>query len=168
MYKVKVNGKVEHDLSYDDASSTVRIDGKESKIDAISYSGGIKHVIMDGKSYNVEVLSIDKALKKAEIKVNGSIYSIDAKDEMDQLLEKLGMDTALTAAVKDLKAPMPGLVVEIKVEPGQELAAGDPVLVLEAMKMENVLKSPADLVVDQIKVDAGNTIEKNTVLVTFK
>ncbi|MCL4115950.1 UNVERIFIED_CONTAM: hypothetical protein GTU68_032768 [Idotea baltica] len=63
---------------------------------------------------------------------------------------------------------MPGLVLEIRVEKGQTIEKGEPILVLEAMKMENVLKSPSGGVVADIKIEKGEAVEKNQVLVTFE
>ena len=62
---------------------------------------------------------------------------------------------------------MPGLILEIKVQPGQEVKKGDPIMILEAMKMENILKSPGDGVVREIKVAVKQNVEKNQVLILF-
>ena len=63
------------------------------------------------------------------------------KEPVDLLLEQLGMQQSRVRKVNQLKAPMPGLVVRILVEEGQTIKAGEPLLVLEAMKMENVFKT---------------------------
>jgi biotin carboxyl carrier protein len=77
------------------------------------------------------------------------------------------MDKLHSAKVNELKAPMPGLVLDIVVSEGQEVKKGDALVVLEAMKMENILKSPADVVVKKISVKKGTAVEKNQVLVLF-
>ena len=69
--------------------------------------------------------------------------------------------------VNDVKAPMPGLILEIKVQPGQEVKKGDPIMILEAMKMENILKSPGDGIVREIKVVEKQNVEKNQILILF-
>jgi acetyl/propionyl-CoA carboxylase alpha subunit len=89
-------------------------------------------------------------------------------DRYDELLRSLGMDKAMGAKVNELKAPMPGLVLDIRVTEGQSVAKGEAVIVLEAMKMENILKAPADVVVKKIVAKKGNAVEKNQVLVTFE
>ena len=78
------------------------------------------------------------------------------------------MDNLTNAVAKELKAPMPGLVLKIEVEVGQTIKEGDALVVLEAMKMENVLKSPADVVIKSIGVTEGNAVEKNEVLIEFE
>jgi biotin carboxyl carrier protein len=83
------------------------------------------------------------------------------------LLEKLGMNNAASGKVNNIKAPMPGLIIELKVKTGDTVKAGDQLLILEAMKMENILKSPGEGVVKSVKVKKGDTVEKNQVLIEF-
>ena len=92
---------------------------------------------------------------------------LQAKDRFDLLLERLGMANAATTKVNELKAPMPGLIVDIRVQPGQAVLKGDPLLVLEAMKMENILKAPADGTVSGLKVVLRDNVQKGQVLVQF-
>ena len=67
-----------------------------------------------------------------------------------------------------LKAPMPGLVGRVQVQPGEQVAAGAPLVVLEAMKMENELKAGAPGVVKSVRVVSGEAVEKGQVLVEFE
>lgn len=123
------------------------------------------HVIKDNRSYNVEVLGEeDGAL---QLKVNGTVYTTETIDKFDELLKSLGMEKGGAGKVNELKAPMPGLVLNIEVKPGDQLKKGDRVLVLEAMKMENVIKAPADVTVASVEAQKGKTVEKNQVLVRF-
>ena len=78
------------------------------------------------------------------------------------------MDNLSSNAAEDLKAPMPGLVLDVKVSPGDSVTTSDVVLVLEAMKMENNIKAPAEGVVKSIEIEKGQAVEKNQVLVTFE
>ncbi len=126
------------------------------------------HVIKDHKSYRIELLESDSATKAYVIKVNGKKIPLTIADQYDQLLHQLGMDDLNSAKVDELKAPMPGLVLNTTVSVGQEVAAGDALMVLEAMKMENVLKSPTDGVIKSIDVEQGVAVEKNQVLITFE
>ncbi|NVK84541.1 MAG: acetyl-CoA carboxylase biotin carboxyl carrier protein subunit [Cytophagia bacterium] len=124
-------------------------------------------VSKDHKTFKCELLKLDQASKTIEIKINKNIYTISLKDKMDILLEKMGIDMAVASAVNDLKAPMPGLVLDIPVQVGQEVQKGDQLIILEAMKMENVLKAVGDGVVKSIEVSKGNSVEKNQVLIKF-
>jgi biotin carboxyl carrier protein len=126
------------------------------------------HVLKDNKSYSVEVVSANYDEKSFELMVNGRSYAYNAKDRFDLLLKELGMENLASAAVNDLKAPMPGLVLKLSVAVGDTVKKGDPLLVLEAMKMENVLKAAADGVVKQIDAEIGKAVEKNQVLIHFE
>jgi biotin carboxyl carrier protein len=77
------------------------------------------------------------------------------------------MNNLQNNSAKEIKAPMPGLIFDIKVKEGDEVKKGDPVLILEAMKMENILKSPGDGTVKKIKIKKGESVEKNQVLIQF-
>lgn len=125
------------------------------------------HVIRDNQSYSVEVLSVDAATKTVRLKINGNLHEVQVKDRFDLLLEKMGMSNAAASKVNDIKAPMPGLIVGISVQPGDTVSKGDTVLILEAMKMENVIKAPGDGTVQAIKVEKGDRVEKGQVLVQF-
>ncbi|WP_242923673.1 acetyl-CoA carboxylase biotin carboxyl carrier protein subunit [Pontibacter liquoris] len=125
------------------------------------------HILKDNKSYTAEVVQADYQAKTFTFKINGTTHTIRVKDRFDLLLDQLGMSDANIQKVNDVKAPMPGLILEIKVKPGQEVKKGDPIMILEAMKMENILKSPGDGVVKEIKVQVRQNVEKNQVLILF-
>ena len=125
------------------------------------------HIIRNNRSFTAELLSLDSVGKTVRLRINQTIYEISVQDRFDLLLEKMGMSSAATAKVNDLKAPMPGLIVGINVQPGDMVQKGDNLLILEAMKMENLLKAPADATVRGIRVGKGDRVEKGQVLVEF-
>ena len=84
------------------------------------------------------------------------------------MLHSLGMDNLTNQKVSDLKAPMPGLVLDIEVREGEQVKKGDALLILEAMKMENVIKSPSDGVIKKIAVNKGEAVEKNQLILNFE
>lgn len=126
------------------------------------------HIIKDDQSYTAEVIQADYTKKEFVIKINGSIYELKAQDHLDLLLEKLGMSAGNAARIKEIKAPMPGLILDIRVEEGQAVQKGEVLVVLEAMKMENTIKSAADGVVKLIKVNKAQSVEKNQLLIVFE
>lgn len=145
-----------------------KINGKEfswdvRKIDEKHYS-----IVKDKRSYVAEVLKADFKEKSFFLKVNGKKVKIKVEDQYDELLKKLGMEDLAASKVDKMIAPMPGLVLKIKIEIGQQVEKDDPVLVLEAMKMENVLKSPTAGVIKSILVKQGNAVEKNQLLIEFE
>ncbi|MCF6352084.1 MAG: acetyl-CoA carboxylase biotin carboxyl carrier protein subunit [Cyclobacteriaceae bacterium] len=143
------------------------IEGQKIDLDLAKLNNHKYHVISNNISYNIELVSLDKAKKLVILKVNNATYEVGLKDKMDELLAQLGMDLLLEAKTEDLKAPMPGLILEIAVEKGQSIAKGDKLLILEAMKMENVIKAASDAIVEDIKVNIGDSVDNGQILITF-
>ena len=171
MYKVKsLSGtESEFEIAFDaHTKNTGTLNGKGFEWDIVNEKPGRFHVLKDNKSFTLEIVSVDFLEKKCSITVNGNIYSFELKDKFDELLKNLGMDKLISNVAKDLKAPMPGLVLDVLVKAGDSIKKGDSVLVLEAMKMENNIKAVADAVIKKIAVQKGNAVEKNQVLVLFE
>lgn len=126
------------------------------------------HFIRDNASFRIELLDINLSNKTLTVKLNNKIASLVIKDKFDILLEKLGMNKVSAQAVSELRAPMPGSILEIKVKAGDIIEKGDPVLILEAMKMENLIKSSGKGEIKEVLVDKGSSVEKNQVLIIFK
>ncbi len=145
----------------------VLLDGNLIQLDLEDYSNNHIHVLLKGKSYSAEIVTVNYKEKEAEIKINGNLYHISLKDEKDALLESLGMELNKAQSVSNLKAPMPGLVLEIRVKAGDKVNKGDCLLVLEAMKMENLIKSPLDITIKSVEIYKGDKVEKNQVLIQF-
>ena len=123
------------------------------------------HILAKGKSYRAELIERDFRKKQFTIKINGSPYVIQLADAYDQMVERLGLSANKVQGAQDIEAPMPGLVLKIMVEDGESVSAGQPILILEAMKMENVIKAATDGVVATIEVTGGDAVEKGQLLV---
>jgi biotin carboxyl carrier protein len=165
MYNIKVNDKF--DLTVENKGGKLLINDSITDADIKQLAPSVYHIINDLKSYNAEIVSFDREAKTAEIKINGNNYTIKAKDQYDILLEKLGLNNLNSAKISEIKAPMPGLVLKVFVLEGTAVQKGDNLFVLEAMKMENIIKSPADVVVKAVKIKPGDKVEKGQVLIKF-
>ena len=165
MYKVKVDNKF--DFNFEKTQGVWQLEGKDIAFDMIELGKTSFHVLKDNKSYTVEIVNHNIAEKSFQIKVNNTLYNLSVKDKYDELLHQLGLDKAMVSKVANIKAPMPGLVLNILVEDGQEIKKGDALIVLEAMKMENILKSPADGKVKKVAVKKGVAVEKGQILIEF-
>ena len=126
------------------------------------------HILFKGQSLVADVVESNTAEKTFVIRINNNNYSLQLKDQYDELLQSLGMDSLNNQKESEIKAPMPGRVLDIMLSAGSSVVKGDGVLVLEAMKMENVIKSPTDGVIKKIAVIKDQAVEKNEVLVEFE
>lgn len=126
------------------------------------------HIIKDNQSYNAELVEANYAEKIFKLKINGTIHTVNLKNRTDLLLEKMGMSSAASAKLNNLKAPMPGLIYEMKVKVGDEIKKGDVLLILVAMKMENAIKAAGDGIVKSIKTNTGDSVEKGQLIMEFE
>lgn len=144
------------------------VDGHPFAWDLLEVKEGTYHVIKDGRSYRVDVVQASPEDRSYSLIVNGQEYEVTLKDRYDLLLERLGLEDLQNKRVENIKAPMPGKVLDIKISEGDEVSEGDPLLVLEAMKMENVIKAPGEGKVKNVHVKVSDPVEKNAVLVEFE
>ena len=165
MLKAIINSQT-FDIQSD--KNDVSVNSQPFSWDLVEIKDGNFHVIYNHKSYNAEVLEADYQTKSFLIKINNTKYSVAVKDRFDILLDQLGMSNASSAKVNDLKAPMPGLIVDIKVQVGDTVKKGDTILILEAMKMENVLKATGEGIIKAIKIAPKQNVEKNQVMIEFE
>lgn len=157
-YQVKVNRSFNFEI---DDMSLKEFDS--FKINETDY-----HVIHQHHSYKGQITEANFYKKNYTIKVNNNTYEVEIGDHLDALIVQMGFEIGAVKAINDIKAPMPGLIIEISSAIGKAVKKGDALLILEAMKMENVLTSPRDGIIKAIKVDKGNTVEKNQLLIEFE
>lgn len=143
------------------------VNGKKVNTDVIPSGNRRFHVLRNGKSTLVSVVKVDAASKTVILRIEGKKYVCKAKDQYDDILEQLGM-SGQTKNIKDIKAPMPGKVLDVMINVGDQVQKEQALLVLEAMKMENVIKSPGEGKIKSIQIQKGNTVEKNQVLINFE
>lgn len=139
-----------------------------NRADIIRQPDGGYHIIHQGRSVLVHLLEADKAGKKLKMEVEGESYYVDIRDELDQMLDKLGFSAVSARQVREIKAPMPGLVLDIHVTVGQDVAEGDKILILEAMKMENSILVHTNARIKTIHINKGQAVEKGQVLVELE
>lgn len=166
MFKIKVNDKFSFEvLSQRDETL---VNGSQVLLDIYPLSKSSVHILHRNRSYNAELIEINRMEKTCSVRVNNNTYTLNVTDQFDELLHKLGMDNLNTLKVAELKAPMPGLVLKVLVQEGDEVKKGANLLILEAMKMENAIKAPADAHIQSIKVLPSDKVEKNQVLIVFR
>ena len=157
----------QHEYNVDKVNNSFVVNGELIDCDISEIDNGSFQIIKNNKSYIAHVVKKDLNKKYMEISINKRVYKIDLKDENDMLLEQLGINNVTTKSIDALKAPMPGLIVEVMVEDGQTINEGQPLIILKAMKMENVLKAPHDAMVKQVLIEQNEKVEKDAVLIQF-
>lgn len=164
-YSVTVNETVyEVDVNNDGTTTTVKLNGKQ--VDFKFMSGRDKHhflMLLDAKTHDTEVFEYNGFLN---VFMHGHEFECYVEDQrLVEIRKAAGMK--LTDHHKELHAPMPGLVMRILKNVGDQVKKGDSVMVVEAMKMENELKSPTDGVIKDIHAVAGKPVDKGAILITF-
>ncbi|MCF1423059.1 acetyl-CoA carboxylase biotin carboxyl carrier protein subunit [Mangrovimonas futianensis] len=127
-----------------------------------------QHVLYQNKGYYAQIKTKDFNHKEFEVKINNNLYNVNIFSELDVLIKDMGFEVGASKFVNDIKAPMPGLILDIQVTEGNEVQEGSPLLILEAMKMENVLTSPRSGIIKSIKINKGDAVDKNQLLIEFE
>lgn len=123
-------------------------------------------LIENNKVYTLELIELNGKL--VTVSINGRKETFEIKDSLDLLVDQLGLAVTNNEKVDSVLAPMPGLVLKMMVSAGDSVEEGQPLLILEAMKMENVIKSPTAGVIKSIDVEVGAAVEKKKVLLVFE
>ena len=157
-YRLEVNSDLEFKLSTSDISKTDIL-----KLSKLKY-----HVLLNNKSLITEIIESNFHKKSYKVKVNSNIYNININNNLDELIKQMGFEVSASKIINEIKAPMPGLILDINVKVGQHVNENDPLLILEAMKMENIITSPRDGIIKSILAIKGKAIDKNEQLIEFE
>lgn len=159
-YKVQLG---EHSLELSIAGEEIRANGAEVDFSINRLSANSYAVILEGKPYLVTIESTEA--NKSVVSVDGNMEHVTVKNERDLLLEQHGMADGDKAVEKEIRAPMPGLVLDILVSEGQTVEAGNGLLVLEAMKMENEIRAATEGVISKVHAKPGAPVAKGDLLI---
>ena len=157
-FKLKVNNEFEYSLN----SQNLK------ELDIQTVNSNSYHILKDNLSYHTQVVRGNFHEKTYSVRVNSSIYEVAISDHLDQLIEKMGFALSSSRDIGMIEAPMPGLILDINVRVGQAVNEDDPLVILEAMKMENVITSPRDGIIKNISVKKGEAVDKKHVLIEFE
>lgn len=148
--------------------TSFQLDANQANLLDIVENGEDLHVLQNNQAYHVKVIGTDFNTKTLTLEVNGNKYDLTIEDEYDLLVKKMGLSANVAQKMSNVKAPMPGLIVDILVEPGQAIEKGSQLLILEAMKMENVLKAEGEGIVKSIEVTKGDAVDKGQILIEME
>jgi biotin carboxyl carrier protein len=166
MIQVTING--EHHFKFKKEEDIWQSENAATDYSISWLPNGLISILHEGKSYTAIVEKADFKNKELLLRIQGKLYTATIKEPIDQLLSSMGMNYEAQAKAEVVKAPMPGMVLKILVTPGQVLKKGDGLLILEAMKMENVLKAAHDGTVKTIRVAEQTAVEKGAVLIELE
>ena len=151
-YKLLVNNTTSFEVTESDSA----------KLDAVKVDEANFHILKDSKPYKAEIVSADFISKKYTVKVNNNSYEVTISNALDELIKNMGIQRGRTKIVNAIKAPMPGLILEISVEVGQTVKENDPLLILEAMKMEQPLTAHKAGIISNLTAVIGSTVSSGT------
>lgn len=157
-FKVKVNDTFEFDFKKESIS----------QLDAVSIDKNKFHILHQNLPYKAEITDSDFNQKKYTVKINNNTYNVVISNPLDTLIKEMGFTVGKAKQVNIIKAPMPGLILEISVVIGQTVQENDNLLILTAMKMENSLRSPREGVIKSIAVNVGDSVIKGDLLIEFE
>lgn len=157
-YKIKVNESLEYEFTKEEIEA----------LDTQQTGSNTYHILQKDHSFKAEITNFNFLKRTYSVKINSNNYNISVSNQLDILIEEMGLSLGSSQQVNDVKAPMPGLILDVNIKEGDEVKEGDYLLVLEAMKMENTLTAPRDGVVKSITVKKGQTVDKNQLLIEME
>lgn len=166
-YAVKVSGR-EYDVRVEPAGENFSVlVGKNKKSVAVQNLGGSRMLLLiDNQPHEIDIRS-DGYESRRLVFVKGTEIEVEIEDFRLAQAKKVAGMSDRKVTVQNVKAPMPGLILEVKVSPGEKVGERQPLVVIEAMKMENIIKSPRNGVIKKVSVISGQSVEKNDLLIEF-
>ena len=157
-FNVKVNDNSEFEVTTEDISA----------LDSVKVNKQSYHILDNNTSYKAEILASNFNKKAYTVNINNNNYTVNIENDLDQLIKSLGFEIGASKKVNEIKAPMPGLILDIMVKPGDEVTVDTPLLILEAMKMENSILSPREGIIKSVSGEKGSTVDKGELLIEFE
>jgi biotin carboxyl carrier protein len=142
--------------------------GSEESWDWKQLAPGVFDVRMGNRNVRIERMDGPDHKGNITVRVNGVVQTLQVLNQQQLLLESMGMTPGAETQQKHVESPMPGKILQVMVSPGAEVVEGDSLLVLEAMKMENVIRAPRAGIIEEVQARVGVAVEKAAVLVTYE
>ena len=147
-------------------NSKILINGKEHHYELFQQNNSTFRLRIDKKFYDISTVKIDSG--KIAVTIDGYTYEAQVRTALQEKANKVIEQTGSAHHKKEVKAPMPGMILKVKKHPGEKIIMGDSIIILEAMKMENDIKSPTTGLIKEIFVKEGNPVEKGAKLFSIE
>ena len=141
---------------------------KADRFDCQTLENNKYHVLRGSTSYKAELIHQNFEDRSYSIQIGSNVYDVKIRTDLDTLISSMGYKLSSESAGNEVKAPMPGIILEMKAQPGETVKKGDTLLILEAMKMENAILSPKDGVIKSVWSKTGDTVDKNHLLIELE
>lgn len=165
---LEIKGKRDNYRLESSANGQLTINGEEADFDLVQKTDSEFELIGKDRVHALRLLGHDMSAGSISVVIDGEHFLLELKDEWAQLLDAMGMSRSIERNVNSVTAPMPGKVIDIVVEETQSVKEGEPLLILEAMKMENTISSPRDGVIKSIETKKDDRVEHNQVMILFE
>lgn len=136
-----------------------------TKLDIIPLFNSNYNLIHNNKSFNLKPVESNFNSREYTVQVNKNYYNIKIENQLNSITKKLGFSHGHLKKPNEIKAPMPGIILNVLVKENEQVKEGDVLLILEAMKMENSITSPKNGIIKKIKIAKSSTVEKGQLLI---
>ncbi|MDL1899609.1 biotin/lipoyl-binding protein [Anaerolineae bacterium CFX9] len=161
-YVTKINDQTfEIEIQKD---GSLLVNGEPRQVDFLTLGPSLYSVIMENQSYE---LVIEPGEEGIQVQMRGNLYTGEVLDERAQLMAMQRGGQVTDSGEISIKSPMPGLIVALPFAEGESVSAGQTIIILESMKMQNELKAPRAGVISRVHVQVGQSVEQNAVLISL-
>ncbi len=162
-----ISSNASYQISYQMEQLVASLDGHSYPFEWEDLGGGEFHLRTGTGNYHVLLIE-HQPCGQVLFQVNGHLYLITVRDEQQQLLNQMEFGKSGATGITLMHAPMPGKVLQVLVDEGARIREGDPLIILEAMKMENELRASGDGRIETVHCRPGASVEKHQTLVTIR
>lgn len=147
-------------------NSKILINGKEHHYELIQQNNSTYRLRIDKKIYDISTVKIDS--ENITVTIEGYTYEARVRTALQEKATRVIEETGSAHHIKEVKAPMPGMILKVKKHSGEKINIGDSIIILEAMKMENDIKSPSTGIIKELFVEEGTPVEKGARLFSIE
>ena len=151
-------------ISKDGNKVEIAVDGKIYDIDVVMSESGFCSILYQGRSYNAE--SVRHSEGRYTITTHFRNFDIELSNPQKKYLR--GRQSSVDDVQETITSPMPGKIIKVMVVENQEVKQGDPLIVVEAMKMQSTYTAAQNAIVEKIHIDEGDSVIRDQLLITFK